>query len=247
MNVKFFFPIVMAVGPLAATASPLLAQPEVELTPYAGLFAPFGDTFSLTTPEQVTDPLIGEQPDTIPERSDISSHEPALGVGARLTVWLGRRFGLQGAFLYTESRLSTRTEMGGEEGSFPGRSMPAELVAITARGLVRLGAPDSRIGFRLFGGAGVLTRGGPAYADLEGTSDPSLVAGGGLRVSIAPGVALLVEVENHISWAGFEPQVVSVSRSRQGNEDSIVSPPVDDDTRIQNNLMILQAVSISLN
>ena len=241
MNVKALFRTVVVLGPLLAAGSPAYAQPQIELAPYAGLFAPFGDPFTFTTPERVFDPVIGGEPDTMPEERDIASHEPALAVGARLTVWLSRRFGLQASLLYTESRLTRRTEREGELFGFPPTSTTSELVSVTARGVFRLGTPDAPISFRLFSGAGILTRGGRAYTNLESTSDPSVVAGGGLRVEVAPGVALLVEVEDQVSWASFD-----LPGSRPQGDAGLLAT-LDEDTRIQNHLVISQAVSISLN
>lgn len=131
-------------------------------------------------------------------------HEDGAALGARLTIWLTQLLGVEAAFTYSSSNLKWK-EVGlparGPSDIF--RQLEANVLAATARTLLRFaGAPG--VEFHVLGGFGLVSRYGEAYDDVEGTMDPAIVLGGGLRVRVGPKVFFRFDMEDHISDASLE-------------------------------------------
>jgi len=132
-------------------------------------------------------------------------HENAAALGARLTVWLTDLVGVQGAAVYSPSNLKRR-RLGSCATALLGRveEVDASVISVTARTILRFGAPSRRVGFHVLGGLGFVSRVGEAYDDVEGSTDPAIVLGAGLRVKVGPGVFFRFDAEDYLSEASLK-------------------------------------------
>ena len=72
------------------------------------------------------------------------------------------------------------------------------MTTFTIRDTWRSANGSSPVSLQLLGGLGALSRGGDAYAELDGTTDLSFVAGGGIRVRLSESVALRLDLEDDL-------------------------------------------------
>ena len=182
--------LAMAVLPF----DPGAAAAQLELSMFGGLFVPTNEI----AVEEVRFGF-GDDPSTV---QNTHFHENAGAFGGRLTLWLGPRFGVEAAALYSSSNLKHRTGFPTFVG--PGQlpvEIDAHVLAVTGRGLVRFGPPSDRLFFHALAGMGVIGRGGDAYESVEGGSDLAVSLGGGFHVRVAENLSLRFDVESYLSKA----------------------------------------------
>lgn len=177
---------------LIALASTTAAQ--VELSMYGGLYFPASRVGALSRGEW------GGVDCTVEWR-----HESAGALGARLTIWLTDLVGVQGTAAYSPSSLKRR-RLGSCAIALLGRveEMDASVILATARAVLRFGGPSRRVGGHVLGGFGFVSRVGGAYDDIEGSTDPAIVLGAGLRVKVGPGVFFRFDAEDYLSETGLK-------------------------------------------
>ncbi len=217
---------------LLGPVRPALAIAQLELTPTVGLFVPARDLMELATTLRMApaDTFVGRW-----------KHRPAAAVGARLTYWLSDRFGVEASVLYTESQI--------ERISVPlPQSIAIEsatLLAASSRALVRAGVTPV-MSLHLMGGVGLVSRRGPAYTSLEGTTELGLSAGAGLVLRLAPHMAFRLDLEDYMSSPNL--RLRSSPTPAQGDVPTIDLGLIEASKKIwfQHYLVIMPAVSIRL-
>lgn len=209
---------------LIAAAMPNTAAAQVELGTYVGLFVPASDVasyvFVIPTFASPINPHSGATEDTaiVHLRQEMSAT-----VGARLTVWLSERVGVEAAASYTPSQLQAKE---------------SELIGATARVLLRFGLPAQTSALHVLGGLGFLRRGGDGYERLQGTTELRLVIGSGLRVQVSRKLTVRVDIEDNLS----KPNLGFRERGWISVEDS----PLELDNHLQHDITISPSLVVTL-
>jgi hypothetical protein len=215
--------IVALLGALAAPPSGARAQLQLDVSPYAGLYFP---TASLTS----TDKLKQESSPTL---------------GARITVWLVGRVGIEGTVNYALSDVTPTQSTSGF--TFPGPSS-AHVIARSVQALLRLNPSGNAI-WHVGGGVGGVGYRGDAYngaklADpylqaIHQTFSSAVVSAG---TTIKPGriMALRLDAEDYIFRAHFQ------CRSTNGGSGICFASPGVSTPKLQNDLVLSLALSAGI-
>jgi hypothetical protein len=115
----------------------------------------------------------------------------APAAGARLTLWIGPSFGVEGAGAIAFSGTRFTSD---DPDANAGVSLPGTLITGSGRLLYR----PARTNLHFLIGGGVVSRGGDSWQGFDGKTDVAGVAGFGVRAAITPKVALNVNVEGYI-------------------------------------------------
>ncbi|HET7038342.1 MAG TPA: outer membrane beta-barrel protein [Gemmatimonadales bacterium] len=169
-----------AVACLLGMALPATAVAQVEFTPF------FASYYAVTN---IDDAFQGD--------ASISEKQYAApGFGARLTYWMGRSLGIEGAGSFAFS--GTRFVAEGPGGS-AGASLAGTIMTGSARILYRL----PRTNFHMLLGGGVVSRGGDTwdFGFITSKTDIGGVVGFGVRAAITPKLALNVNLESFLYQA----------------------------------------------
>ncbi len=162
--------VAMAGGAIALQPAPAVAQAKLEITPF------FTSFYAVAKVAEF--------------QGGYERHNPAPGIGGRLTFWVSPTIGVEASGAYTTSGTSVVSD----DPNFPGgASFKGTVSNVTGRVLYR----PPRSNLYLFAGAGSVIRGGDTwklfgYNDL---TDFGGLAGFGVRASVTPKLALLVSVE----------------------------------------------------
>lgn len=136
-------------GVVFAVSSPVLAQVEVELVPYAGVYLATQKLVDHTGPNG-----FGCCQLSLKQKSTVA-------LGGRVTVWWTRQLGAEATLGYSPSGLST--------GSAYVRDSSAHVITGSARALMRISPSGGSPWLRLGGGVGFVSRGGGAYFEAGTT------------------------------------------------------------------------------
>ncbi len=168
---------------LGLSPVPAVAQGAVEFTPF------FTSYYPIAT---VDDAVGGDQ--TISEKQ-----VAAPGFGARLTFWVGRSIGFEGAGSIAWS--GTKFTSTNPTSTPVSVSLSGYLISASGRLLYR----PARTNFYLLIGGGIVSHGGDTwnFSGITGKTDPAAVVGFGARASVTPKIALTVNVESYLY--AFDP------------------------------------------
>jgi hypothetical protein len=191
-----------AVACVTGAALPTRAAAQVEFTPF------FASFYALTN---TTDNFAGTG---LKERQFA-----APGAGARLTFWMGRSFGFEGAGAIAFSGTRFTSD---DPTADAGVSLSGTLITGSGRFLYR--PPRTNLHFLL--GAGIVSRGGDSWQGFEGKTDIAGVAGFGVRAAITPKVALNVNVESYIYSMNPSAPGVTYDSKMQADIYVIVGIPI---------------------
>ena len=137
-------------------------------------------------------PLVGAYYATrnVIEQSDGTSAKQATSValGARISAATQNKIGFDGSITYVPSDVTATN--GASGGS-------ADLLLLSARGLMAFGAAESRTRFYLAAGPAIIVRNGEFYADFDGTTDFGGDVAVGVRLALGKVVGR-VEVESYL-------------------------------------------------
>lgn len=124
------------------------------------------------------------------EQSDGTSakQKTAVALGARLSAGTDRKIGFDGTVAYVPS--DVEASMGATGG-------PANLLLVSARAVLALGAPNSPSRLYLAAGPAVVVRNGEFYDGFQGTTDVGANAGLGFRFPLGSLVGR-VEAETYV-------------------------------------------------
>lgn len=234
---RFAAAAVLAALPLVTAGA--WAQTRLEVTTHTGVFQPLRSILTTET-MRIFGPVLGEA-DTIRTASR-ADHEAGFVIGAGVTVWLSERLGVEGALVYSFSDVEVHEEFDGF--AQPSRTVDASVTSGTVRGVIRLN-PGSGVHLDARAGLGFLTRNGEAFERLSGSTDFVVVAGSSVGIAIAPNVVLRLGLDDYISFAGFDGDELTSERQRQGNLTPSDEPAVTRRSGIQNDLLLIQTVSVS--
>ena len=205
---------------------------ELEWTSYVGVWVPTTDVARWRVANSFGD--------TVTVRS---RHITDFATGGRLALWLSPRWGLEVSAFYSAGNLN-RTADGSVFSLAPLGESDADLLAATARALLRVGAVDGPAQVHVAGGLGVIDHDGNAYRNVEGTTDLLLVLDAGLTLRLGRRLGLRFDLEDHLSWARQSPE--TSDRIRQGNSTSPTEPDADPQTRVQNDLVFSLGLAFPL-
>lgn len=157
-------------GAFALQPTPAAAQAKLEVTPF------FTSFFAVAKVAEFT--------------NTYERHNPAPGIGGRLTYWISPTLGLEASGAYTTSGTSVISD----DPAFPGgASFKGTVSNITGRVLYR----PARTNLFLFAGAGSVMRGGDTWKlfGYDQLTDFGGVGGFGVRASVTPKLTLVVSAE----------------------------------------------------
>jgi hypothetical protein len=176
-------------------ASPFSASAQqVEITPFVGVVAPLSNLV------EEGDPVQGDF---------TASHGVGPVFGARATVWLTDRVGLEGQAAYALS--DGEVEQNGEavgcaDVGLAEDCLDASIFFGAAKVVYRLGRPNAPVLAHLGGGPAVISRSGNAYDSFgieEGKTDIGGLVNLGVSFRVSPRVFIRVDAEDYISSAKF--------------------------------------------
>jgi hypothetical protein len=196
--------VLVAMALFALAARPALAQQlMVDINPFGGVYLPISD-------------LIEEDVDGIVT----GKYKLGFLFGGRVTVWINESFGVEGGFGYAINEVESEELDETED---------AAVILGTLKGLYQF-APSPDTPFMLHVGAGLamISHGGDAWEDVEGTTDigGTLIVGGTYDVSDM--VAIRIDAQDFMYSAKF-------------GED-----PFETDAKFQNDLVFTGGVVIKL-
>jgi hypothetical protein len=174
---------VVALSLLALAPAALQAQSRFELTPFVASY------YGLThLAENTNGPFVGND-FTVDQNN-------AFALGARLSVPVGNRFGLEGEFIYTMSGLSIIEKDAAGEGLDGGISQDGNVMF----GSVRAVISPARSNLFLLAGPAIITRGGDAWdgVDSSDKTDFGGVVGLGIRANVTPRFRLNLTAESYL-------------------------------------------------
>ena len=178
------------------------AQRQIEVVPFVGLYIPTADVIN--------------QFDTACACQISAKQHTTIAVGGRVVLWARDHLGLEGALGYSPSG-ATATAPG-----YATLDRSGTVITTSARLLAVLG---SRTGSRyvyLSGGIGLVVRGGDAWTDTNGRTRFGGTIGAGLRVEVAPPLALRAELDDFLYAAQFSTPSSPPTQS-QFQHDLVVS------------------------
>jgi hypothetical protein len=195
-------PLVTIVVGCALLAGPAPLAAQVEFGPSIGAFWPLGGW---------THDFSGYQ---VKRR-----HLFALMFGGRVAYWPTTRLGIEGAVGFSPSQVAVSEPDNTED-------ITGGVVLGSLRGLLRLvtlvdgneGSGFSYWDVNLGLGAGVVARGGSAWANVSGATHPAAVLSLESRTHLARTVTIRVGVEDFLSWATFDEGLPSETGSRLHND-----------------------------
>ncbi len=162
--------VAMVGGAIALQPAPAVAQAKLEITPF------FTSFYAIAKVSEFTD--------------GYERHNPAPGVGGRLTFWVTPTIGIEAAGSYNTSG----TSLVSTDANNPfGASFKGNITTVTGRVLYR----PARTNLYLFAGAGSVMRGGDTW-DFFGyneLNDFGGLGGFGVRASVTPKLSLLISAE----------------------------------------------------
>jgi hypothetical protein len=178
------FPLMCSVAlTMVAMSAPCAAQQRVDVTPFVG-FEPQTTLFGSTGGVPCVETLPGE----VACPNAAVSENAALGFGARLTTWVGKRVALD----LSVGRWDAGSDIG---------SATADMTTGCLGVLFNFTSPDSA-GFFVVGGLSFVSLGGSTYSSgspyASSQTDWGPVLGVGARVPFSPTLALRVEVEDYL-------------------------------------------------
>jgi hypothetical protein len=177
--------LLLAAAPLIAP--PCVAQGNVEITPFAGLYPQTAlFNYSTSSPACLVPPGVSCSITAALDQND------AVAVGGRLTSWVGERVALDLSLAHWGSNLG-----GGV----------SDITTGSFGVLYNLTSPDSA-GFFVLGGVSFVALGGSAYNTgylgsytiAPSQTDWGPVLGVGARIPFSHAVGLRVQVEDHLYW-----------------------------------------------
>lgn len=183
---------------VCVAARSMVAQVQVDVAPYAGLFIPIGNVLDQT-----------ETHWSAPTWSVSLQQKTSVVLGTRATLWLPGRLGIEETFAYSPSGTKWTTVPGRFENS------SAHVITASARVLVRFGQPDAARSVHVGGGAALVSLGGDGYMGLRGTNRlaESVSAGATLKLGPSP-VVLRLEAEDYLVRTQFQvtcdPEGISI-------------------------------------
>jgi hypothetical protein len=194
---------VLVLAGAVVTPSAARAQAKFELTPFLGSY------YALT---KMCTNCSGSG-------SNLTAHQVnAAAIGARLTYWLSRTMGLEGAFAFTPSRMEERADSAGFGLAASGKGR-----VILASGRVLFQPERTNLHFTV--GAGIVSRGDTVWTVVKDGSPDGVGAkltsvagllGIGVRASVTPKFALNISAETAIY--SFDPRLSQQSSSSNGGK-----------------------------
>jgi hypothetical protein len=167
---------------VALTAAPTLAAAQdaprsrIEIAPFVGAYAPLG---------------------TLAERGGVELKEQTgLALGVRGSFPAGDRLAIEGVLGYVSHDISADGLGADLEGG-------ARILLAGARASMALAGAGSSLPIHGSLGLALLSRGGDAYEEVEGTTDLAAVIGVGTRLRLTERWMVRVDLEDYISSAGF--------------------------------------------
>lgn len=178
------------------SAVPSTSAAQIELATFAGFFTPTAGATKWTIVMERTRLPVVTPPEGI--TFTISTrHNTSVTVGARLTVWLSRRVGVEAGLACAPS--SVELAMTSSEDYEASETLDAMLLAATARALLRFPLPSDVATLHVTGGLGVLNRSGDGYDGFSGTNELVSVFGFGMNVRISESLAIRLDLEDYVS------------------------------------------------
>lgn len=160
-----------------------LAQPVVDVSPYVGLYVP------MSSVAEAEDEFGGSQS---------SKHDVAAAFGARVSMSLGSRLGLEVAASYSPGHLIRRIRFSETSAPLTASKDEASVSTVTARALWRV-VNGERTSLHVLAGPGIVSRGGTAYERAEDTTVFAVAVGAGLLTRVGSRVAIRWDLENYVS------------------------------------------------
>lgn len=201
----------------AATAS--AQQIAFDISGFAGLYTPTNDLIEADAAlfDVPGDVLTAEQ-------------ESAIAFGGRITAWLRESFAIEGSFTYALS--DGEIEIDDQEVSDDAFVTDANVWFGSVKALYRFVPGPASIWAIHFGaGPALISRGGDAFDDADGTTDIGGVLDVGATFNVAPTVAIRIDVEDYLYSAKLE--------------DSGTGAEIGD-SRFQNDLLLTGGLVIKL-
>lgn len=165
---------IVGVAALPGFPSVGAAQRQIEVVPFVGLYIPTANVI--------------DQFDSACSCQVAAKQHTAIDVGGRVVAWVTDRLGLEGAFGFSPSG-ATATAPGYAPIDRSGR-----VITTSARLLAALGPRTRNRYFYVSGGIGLVVRGGDAWAGTSGRTRLAGAIGAGVRVELAPPLALRAEL-----------------------------------------------------
>ena len=146
------------------------AHAQVEIAPYVGAFRPTS--------------ILGSGAGVAVKQ------QRSIALGIRVTHWWPGHLGIEGTLGYAPSRLNS-TEPATEN---------AHVLTVSARGLLRITSPRSRVGLHVGAGLGLVNHGGFAYPDWYAgpTTFLSAIAKLGASIKLTRWVAVRLDAEDFV-------------------------------------------------
>lgn len=162
---------------LSVAARPLAAQGSVSLTPWAGIYVPTSNEFSVVD-------------------TDIKRNNSFIG-GARLTFWGNSPLGLELTGGYSPANVEIA-------GGTINEDRNTNVFVGSAKLMLGISPASSAFGLYIGGGPALIRRGSDVTEEDESITDWGGVLGAGLRFPMGESVGLRIDVEDYLYNGDFD-------------------------------------------
>ncbi len=193
----------------------LCSGQSVEFTPYVGVYAPTSNVIDESGAFCSAIGRGGNGPITC---GTTVRQRTTLAVGARVTAWPSKRFGVDLAWGYAMSGVRGMTY--NESGP---RDTSANVTTVTARLLISVIPHDSKSWLYLTAGPALIVHSGAAYTDFNRTTAWGPAVGVAARFHILRSLVLRADVQDYLYTADFEDTFTQERTGGQTQNDFVVS------------------------